>query len=333
MVRVRRITTIDAHTAGQPLRVIVDGLPRARGATMLEKRDWLRKRWDVVRRALVAEPRGHVDMCAAVLTEAVEPGSHGGVLFMHNDGYAVLSGHGVIGVVTVALERGLLTLPPRSEAVVLDTPAGTVTATPTWDGDRVSRVAFLGVPSFVLQPGVTLKVGGRTVTADVAFGGVFHVIADSESVGVAVRPSALAELRALGSELRAAAAAAVRPVHPTSSGLRGVEGAVIIGLPDGPDADLRAVTVLANGLVDRSPNGTATAAVMAVVDAMGVLDGGRRFVHEGLIGTRFVGSLAGRTMVGDRPAILPRIEGEAWITGEHQFLIHADDPLGGGFRL
>lgn len=300
---------------------------------MVEKRDWMRRRWDRIRRALVSEPRGHMDMCAAVLTEPVEPGSHAGVLFMHNDGYAAMSGHGVIGVVTVALERGLLKLAEPAADVVLDTPAGTVTATPTWDGERVSGVSFLNVPSFVSHPGINLKLRSRVVPADIAFGGEFYVIADSESLGVALRPEALAELRTLGSELCRSAQSAVKPVHPENPALGGVHGAVITGLPDGEEADLRAVTVVANGQVDRSPGGTATSAVMAVVDAMGVLADGRRFVHEGLIGTTFVGSLAGRTMVGEQPAIVARIEGDAWITGEHQFLIHEEDPLSGGCTL
>ncbi len=333
MAMIRRVTTIDAHAAGQPLRLIVDGIPRARGGTMLEKRDWLRKRWDRIRRALLTEPRGHVDMCGAVLTEAVTPGSHAGVLFMDTGGFAAMSGHGVIAVVTIALERGLLHLSdPRAE-VVLDTPAGTITAKATWNDKRVERVSFLNVPSFVLHPGVRLKIGARTIQADIAFGGMFYVIADSETLGVAVQPGALAELRTLGSELRRAAELAVKPVHPKDPAVRGVYGAVITGLPDGDDADLRAVTVLASGQVDRSPGGTATAAVMAVVDAMGMLDDGHRFVHEGLLGTTFTGSLVARTTVGDQPAIVVRVEGEAWITGEHQFVMHEDDPFGSGLTL
>ena len=181
---------------------------------MLEKRDWLRKRWDRIRRALLTEPRGHVDLCGAVLTEAVTPGSHAGVLFMDTGGFSAMSGHGVIAVVTIALERGLLHLSDPSAEVVLDTPAGTIAAKATWNDKRVERVSFLNVPSFVLHPGVSLKIGARTIQADIAFGGMFYVIADSETLGVAVQPGALAELRTLGSELRRAAELAVKPVHP-----------------------------------------------------------------------------------------------------------------------
>lgn len=326
----RRIRTIDAHAAGQPLRLIADGFPRPRGATMAARRDWLRKRWDRLRRALMCEPRGHAGMCGALLTEPAAPGSHAGLIFMDAGGYPAMSGHGVIAAVTMALERGLLRLPDPAADVALDTVAGRVTARPAWDGERVARVSFRNVPAFVLRPGVVVRLGAREARIDVAFGGLFYAIADGESLGVAVRPAALPALRRAGAELRRAAESVVAAVHPREPGLRGIHGAVIVGAPDG-GADLRSLAVLADGRVDRSPSGTGTAAAMAVVDAMGVLEPGRPFVHESLAGTRFTGSLEARTTVGDLPAIVVRVAGEAWVTGEHEFVIHDDDPLGDGF--
>ena len=326
----RRIETIDAHAAGQALRLVVGGFPRPRGRTMAEKRDWLRRRWDKLRRALMCEPRGHAGMCGAVLTEPVTPGAHAGLIFMHAGGYTPMSGHGVIAAVTIALERGLLRLSDPAADIVLDTVAGPVTAQAARAGSRIARVSFRNVPAFVLQPGVTVRLGARQVAVDVAFGGVFYALADGEALGAAVRPAGLPDLRRLGAELRRAVDAAVVPVHPRDPGLRGIHGVIVVGAPDGGAADLRSVTIFADARVDRSPSGTGTAAAMAVVDAMGMLEPGRPFVHESLAGTRFVGRLEDHTTVGDLPAIVVRIAGEASITGEHEFVIDDEDPLADG---
>src|SRR4051812_9482497 len=172
------LKTIDAHAAGEPLRLIVDGFPSPRGKTMLAKREWLAKHADHLRRALMLEPRGHADMYGALLTEPVMPGSHAGVLFMHNAGYSTMCGHGIIAVTTIALERGLIVPGGDGTTLVFDTPAGTVRARATLAGPRVGRVAFTGVPSFVLHGGLALKIGARTIRADVAFGGAFYAIVD-----------------------------------------------------------------------------------------------------------------------------------------------------------
>ena len=143
---------------------------------MSEKRASMRKRCDWLRRALMCEPRGHSDMYGAVLTASVSAEAAAGVLFMHHDGYSTMCGHGIIGVVTIALERRLLSLPDRSAAVVLETPVGTVRAHATWRGDRVERVTFVNVPSFVLHAGVPIHLGSRELPVDVAFGGVFYAL-------------------------------------------------------------------------------------------------------------------------------------------------------------
>src|SRR5437660_1264017 len=178
------LRTIDAHAAGEPLRLIVGGFPSPHGRTMLDKREWLKRHADHLRRALMLEPRGHADMYGALLTEPVMPGSHAGVLFMHNEGYSTMCGHGVIAVTTIALERGLIT--SSSDCIVYDSPAGTIRARALADGGRVAGVSFLNVPSFVLHGGLTLRVGARQIRADIAFGGAFYAIVDSESAGLPI---------------------------------------------------------------------------------------------------------------------------------------------------
>jgi proline racemase len=304
------------------------------------------KKADHLRRALMLEPRGHADMYGAVLTAPVSPGSHAGVLFMHNEGYSTMCGHGVIAVTTIALERGLILPGPaapksaeRTEAggdgatVVYDSPAGTIRARACVSGSRVQSVSFLNVPSFVLYGGLAVKLATRTIRADVAFGGAFYAIVDCESVGLPIDAAHLPELRRAGMEIKHVIEAAHTVAHPLEPGLQGIYGTIFTGPPDDATADLRNVTIFADAEVDRSPCGTGTAAVMAVIDAMGLLADDKPFVHESLIGTCFTGRLAGRTAVGEYQAILPEIEGSAWITGEHTFLIDEGDPLREGFRL
>jgi proline racemase len=341
-----RLKTIDAHAAGEPLRLIVDGFPAPHGKTMLDKREWVRKKADHLRRALMLEPRGHADMYGAVLTEPVSPGAHAGVLFMHNEGYSTMCGHGVIAVTTIALERGLILPGPaapksaeRTEAsgdgttVVFDSPAGTIRARASLSGARVASVAFVNVPSFVLHGGLAVNIGARQIRADVAFGGAFYAIVDCEAVGLPIDAAHLPELRRVGMAIKHAIEAAQTIAHPLDPGLQGIYGTIFTGPPNNPKADLRNVTIFADAEVDRSPCGTGTAAVMAVIDAMGFLGESKPFVHESLIGTLFTGRVAGRTVVGEYQAIVPEIEGSAWITGEHTFLVDDDDPLRDGFRL
>jgi proline racemase len=353
-----RLKTIDAHAAGEPLRLIVDGFPSPRGRTMLEKREWVRRHADHLRRALMLEPRGHADMYGAILTEPVLPGSHAGVLFMHNEGYSTMCGHGVIAVTTMALERGLLMPGGDGSSVVYDSPAGTVRAKAKFraggaggagrageagragraggedeDRIRVDAVSFVNVPSFVLHGGLTVKLTTRQIRADVAFGGAFYAIVDSEAVGLPIDAEHLPELRRVGMEIKHAIEAARTIEHPLEPGLAGIYGTIFTGPPSDEGADLRNVTIFADAEVDRSPCGTGTCAVMAVVDAMGLLSDDRPFVHESLIRTRFMGRVASRTVVGEHQAIVPEIEGSAWITGEHTFLVDEDDPLKEGFRI
>jgi trans-L-3-hydroxyproline dehydratase len=335
---IHSIRTIDAHAAGEPLRLIIDGFPAPAGRTMLDKRAWVKRHADHLRKALMWEPRGHLDMYGALLTEPVTESADAGVLFMHNEGLSTMCGHGIIAVVTIALERGLL-LPRHPEDVVLDAPAGPITARATRAANRppgsprVERVAFVNVPSFVAEAGLPIRVGTREVRVDVAFGGAFYAVVDGEAVGLPIDAAHLQDLRRVGMAIKHAVESARTVVHPEEPGLQGIYGTIFTGPARHPDADLRNVTIFADAEVDRSPCGTGTCAVMAVLDAMGLLRGDRPFVHESVIGTLFRGRVVGRHLVGETPAIRPELEGSAWITGEHTFLIDETDPLKEGFRI
>jgi proline racemase len=338
------IRTIDAHAGGGPVRLIVDGFPSPRGRTMIARRHWLAREADPLRRALMLEPRGHRDMCGALFTEPVAPGSHAGILFLHTAGYPALSGHGIIGAVTVALERRLIMPGADADALVFDTAAGTVRATARFadpdargahDGrpEKVERVTLTGVPSFVLHAGLPVTLGRRTFRADVAYGGAFYAIVDSEAVGLPIDAAHLPELRRAGVAIRHAIEAAHTIVHPLDADIYGIDGTIFTAPPSDDRAALKNVTIFAGGQAERSPGGTATGAVMAVVDAMGLIETGTPFVHESLISSRFTGRIAGRTSVGEYEAVIPEIEGAAWITGEHTFVIDRDDPWKEGFLV
>lgn len=337
-----KFRTIDAHTAGEPLRLIVDGWPAPRGKTILERRAWAKEHQDRLRRALMFEPRGHLDMYGALLTEPERADSHAGVLFMHNEGFSTMCGHGIIAVVTIAIERGLIFPgsrdPGSQDAIVLDAPAGQIRARArvdrsSTDGPRVRDVSFINVPSFVLASGLPVKLGTRTVPVDVAFGGAFYAIVDSEAAGIPVRPDRLTDLRQMGMAIKHAVESTITVQHPLEPGLKGIYGTIFTGPPTIEGADLRNVTIFAEAEVDRSPCGTGTCAVLAVLDAMGIVQADKPFVHESIIGSTFAARVESRASVGDLPAIVPELTGSAWITGDHTFIVQGDDELGTGFRL
>jgi len=339
---IHRIKTIDAHAAGEPLRLVIEGFPSPDGRTMLEKRAWAQKRLDHLRKGLILEPRGHTDMYGALLTEPVSRDAQAGVLFMHNEGWSTMCGHGIIAVTTIAIERGLIWSNAAAKGqttmgIRYDTPAGLVEARAHLahhgESVRVESVAFRNVPSFVFEPSLLVPVGGRKIPVDIAFGGAFYAIVDAEAAGVPIDAAHLPELRTLGMVIAREVEKLRRVVHPGDAGLEGIYGTIFTAPAQLPEAHLRNVTIFADAEVDRSPCGTGTAAVMAVLNDMGLLLDDVPFVHESIVGTTFKGRVIERVEVGERMAIVPEIEGSAWITGEHTFLIDGDDPLKAGFRL
>jgi proline racemase len=356
------LKTIDAHVEGEPLRLVTEGLPRPSGATMAQKTSWMKRRADHLRRALVLEPRGHRDMCAAFLTEPVSVGADAGLIFMQNDGYAPISGHAIIAVATIVLERGLFfaaapadvrptplapSLRPIADPtsgderlerrLVFDTVAGTVHVRGRVEGrgdrQRVASVAFANVPSFVLSGGHAVRVGSRTLRVDIAFGGVFYAIADTEATGIPLTGERLPELRRLGVEIRESINSAGGITHPVDANLSDVAGVIFTGPAQNPEAHLRNITIFGDGAADRSPCATGTTAVMSVLDAMGLLQDDQPFVHESVLGTLHRGRVVRRTEVGTLAALVAEVEGVAWITGEHAFHVDENDPFNEGFTI
>jgi proline racemase len=331
----RTMTTIDAHAAGEPLRIVTAGLPPLPGATILERRQVMLAHHDDLRRILMWEPRGHADMYGCILTPPVSPAAAYGVLFMHNEGYSTMCGHGIIALTTALLETGQL---PRIEPVTdvgYDTPAGFILAHAEIAGDRVRRVTFRNVPSFVHTAGLRITVDGRPINVDVVFGGAFYALVEATTLDadLTVRPERAMELTARGMAVKHAVEAAAEIIHPAEPELHGIYGTIITGPAETAGARQRNVTVFAAGEVDRSPCGTGTAATTAALIARGMLAMGEEWVNESIIGTRFTGRAIEATQVGGYPAIITEVGGRGFITGYHTFVLDPDDEAGPGFLV
>jgi proline racemase len=311
-----RIKTIDAHVAGEAVRLIVSGGPSIPGRSMMEKLNWLRKHAEELRRLLMREPRGHDAMHGAILTEPASPEAHVGVLSMHAAGFPFVSGEGIVGAITIALESTLIE--GVDDEIIVDTPVGLFSARPRAVDGRVSGVAITGVPSFVHSAGVPLRIGGRTIIVDIAFGGQFYAIADSESIGTSIDIANAAALIRMGREISNAIESTAHVQHPLHARLRNIHGTIFTGAPRSA-ADLRSATVLDGEVLRRSPGVAETAALLAVLDAMGLLSEERSFAHEGVLGTMLHGNVQ-RRQPGEPATVIPIIEGSASITGYHEFV-------------
>ncbi|MGH2535072.1 MAG: proline racemase family protein [Thermomicrobiales bacterium] len=325
----RTITTIDAHAGGEPLRIVTSGLPPLPGATMLERRRWMHEHLDVVRRVLLWEPRGHADMYGAVLTPPGSPDADYGVLFLTNEGYSTMCGHGVIALTTALIETGAVS----NAAVTYDSPAGLIRARATMVEDRVTAVAFENVPAFRFAKGIEIHTSRGTTQVDVCFGGAFYALVDAAALGTEVRREQVAELIELGMEVKRAVEAATEVRHPVEPELHGIYGTIISERPHLAGSHGRNVTIFAQSEVDRSPCGTGTSAKLAKLYADSQIGIREPYVHESMIDTTFTGTVLGETEVGGLPAVVTEISGRGFLTGFHTFVVDPDDPTRNGFLV
>jgi len=329
-----RIKTIDAHTEGEPLRVITDGFPDLLGKTVLDRRRYAKEKLDHLRTALMWEPRGHADMYGCIITQPVTPDADMGILFLHNEGFSTMCGHGIIGVATVALETGMLPATEPETTVKIDTPAGLVVARAQISHQRVRSVYFENVPSFVLALDETVSVPGLgKVRYDLAFGGAFYAYVEAKEVGLDCTPDQYRALIEKGMAIKRAVMASRPIIHPFEEDLSFLYGTIFIAPPLSEGADSRNVCIFAEGEVDRSPTGTGVSGRLALMYARDEIGLNEKTVIESIIGSRFSGWISGTTTFGSYAAVIPQVEGSAYITGRHEFLIDPEDPLRDGFIL
>lgn len=328
------ITTIDAHTAGEPFRVITGGLPDLPGDTILARRRYARDHLDHLRTALMWEPRGHADMYGCIVTPPVSEGADFGVLFTHNEGYSSMCGHGIIGIATVMVETGSVAVREPETVLRIDTPAGPVTARVAVAGGRAGRVRFENVPSFALALDQRVAVPGHgTVRYDLAFGGAFYAFVQAADLGLRCVPGDFAALVAAGRAIKQAVMADRSIPHPFEEDLSFLYGTIFIDPPRAPGRHSRNVCIFADGELDRSPTGTGVSARLAIHHARGEIGIDQPITIESILGTCFEARVVSAATFGPHAAVIPEVAGTAHITGCHTFLIDPADPLQTGFVL
>jgi proline racemase len=327
------IETIEMHTGGEPVRIVVSGYPDLRGATLLEKRRDARERLDSLRRRLMHEPRGHYDMYGALPLPADHPDAAFAVLFLHNEGYSTMCGHATIALGRWAVDSGRVPATEPETRFVLQCPCGPVAVTVEVKDGQSGRVRFESVPAFAAALDVTLDVAGfGTVTFDIGYGGAFYAVLPAARLGLDMAAS---PLRALvdGADAVTKAARAVVLEHPDSPDLAFLYGTILTDGGDGLAAPSVNVCVFAEREVDRSPTGSGVTARLALAHARGEAAVGDGRVFESLTGTRFEGRVTRSLSLAGRPAVTVEVAGRAYYTGTACFTAEADDPLRDGFLL
>lgn len=324
---------VDAHTCGNPVRVVAGGGPNLVGANMSEKRQHFLKEYDWIRTGLMFEPRGHDMMSGSILFPPTDPANDVGVLFIETSGCLPMCGHGTIGTVTIAVEEGLIT-PKIPGKLRLETPAGLVLVDYLQEGKKVKWVKLTNVKSYLAAENLTIESKDLgELTFDVAYGGNFYAIVDPQKNFAGVHKNTAGDLIRWSQELRNKINDQYDFVHPENDTICGLSHMLWTGDPIDSSSTARNAVFYGDKAIDRSPCGTGTSARMAQWHAKGQLKLGEEFVHESFIGSKFIGRVEEETQIGDRGAIVPSIQGWAQVTGYNNIIIDDDDPYAHGFQV
>jgi len=329
-----KITSIDAHTGGEPLRILTSGFPELPGDSILAKRRYAQENFDHLRTALMCEPRGHADMYGCVLTEPVTADGDFGILFLHNAGFSTMCGHGIIAIVKVGLETGLIQKEGNRPTIKIDTPAGRVTAVAKRENGRVSQVSFRNVPSFVyaLEQRVTVPAVGP-IKYDVAYGGAFYAFVSADELGLGMAEKDFGQLIDVGIRIKKSVMQSLPIKHPFEEDLGFLYGVIFVGAAHDAKHHSRNVCMFADGEIDRSPTGTGISARAALHFAKGEIGINEPFMVESILGSTFTGEVVETLNYGPYAAVIPQITGTAHIVGRNELLIDPEDPLQHGFIL
>jgi 4-hydroxyproline epimerase len=324
---------VDAHTCGNPVRVVMGGGPQLQGASMSERRQHFLKEFDWIRTGLMFEPRGHDMMSGSILYPPTRSDCDIGILFIETSGCLPMCGHGTIGTVTVAVEQGLVR--PKTPGVLrLETPAGLVIAEYEQKGEYVESVRLTNVPGFLHSTGLEAECPGLgTIKVDVAYGGNFYAIVEPQANYRDMADFAAGQLVQMSPVLRRNLNAKYTFQHPENSTIKGLSHILWTGAPKAEGAHARNAVFYGDKAIDRSPCGTGTSARMAQLAAKGKLKVGDAFVHESIIGSLFKGRVKEAAKVANYEAIVPSVEGWARITGYNTIFIDDRDPYKHGFQV
>ncbi len=329
-----KITTIDAHTAGEPLRIITGGYPELEGKTILEKRRFAKENFDDLRKLLMWEPRGHADMYGAIITPPVSENADFGVLFIHNEGYSSMCGHGIIALSKVAIETGMIQIENPETKIRIDTPAGLVTSYARIRNNSVKSVYFHNVPSFVYAMNEIIEVEGiGRVKYHISFGGAFYAFVDADELGISMAGENVNQLIDYGMKIKREVMKIKEIIHPVDSDLSFLYGTIFYGKAHDKKNDSRNVCIFAEGEVDRCPTGTGVSARMALHYKQGIIDLNQPMLIESIIGTVFSGKAHKTLTFENYEAVIPEVEGHAFITGKNEFIFDPEDNIKKGFIL
>lgn len=324
-----KITTIEAHTAGEPLRIITSGYPEVQGETILARRSYAREHLDHLRRMLMLEPRGHADMYGALLMPPATDDGDVGVLFLHNEGYSTMCGHGIIAMVKVGLEHGLFKADESD--IKIDTPAGRIRACAHRHEGVITDVSFINVPSFVFADVAVEVPELGSVRCTIAYGGAFYAYVDADALGLTLDTAHCQELIRHGMAIKRAVMRDCVLKHPSGDeDLNFLYGTIFVAKQAG--AHSRNVCIFADGEVDRSPTGTGVSGRAAIHHARGQL--GDEWIRiESILGTSFDVRVVESVDLGGIQAVVPEVRGRAHVTGKAEFWMDPDDPLRDGFVI
>ncbi len=328
------IQTIDSHTEGEPLRIILSGYPALKGKTLLEKRTNARRLHDELRKALIWEPRGHRDMYGAIVVEPDTPDADFGVIFIHNEGYSTGCGHAVIALTKVFVETGLISMNEPETEVKMDVPSGFIKSYAKVKNGQVTGVRFENVPSFVQSLDTEIDVPGiGKINYDLAFGGAFYAFVDVAQLGLNCTSKYQNQLIETGIKIKHAVMDSVKMVHPLEPDMNFLYGTIFTGVSKNPNHHSRNVCIFAEGEVDRSPTGTGVSARAAILHAKDEIKTGESIIIESIIDSTFSVKVVETTTFGNYDAVIPEVSGNAYITGKNTFWINPEDPLKDGFIL
>lgn len=300
---------------------------------MSEKRLHFMREYDWIRQGLMFEPRGHDMMSGSILYEPSDPANDAAVLFIETSGCLPMCGHGTIGTVTVAIEQGLIT-PKVPGTLRLEVPAGLIVADYTQVGDKVKSVKITNIKSYLAAENISVECPDLgTLTVDVAYGGNFYAIVDVQPNFPGLQHFKAEQLIAWARTLRERLNASHTFVHPENSSINGLSHILWTGEPLDENSTARNAVFYGDKAIDRSPCGTGTSARMAQWHAQGKLRLGQEFIHESIIGSKFIGRIEQETELGGQPAIIPSVEGWAIIHGYNHLILDDDDPYVHGFQV
>lgn len=325
---------IDAHTCGNPVRVVAEGGPDLKGANMTEKRQHFLREFDWIRKGLMFEPRGHDMMSGSILYPPHDPQNDVGVLFIETSGCLPMCGHGTIGTVTIAIEEGLVK--PKTPGILnLEVPAGLVRIEYRQEGGKVKSVKIRNVKAYLAAEGILAECPDLgELTIDVSYGGNFYAIVDVQKNFPGLEDFTPGQLISWSRTLRANINARYSFVHPENPTINGCSHILWTGQVMDPKSSARNAVFYGDKAIDRSPCGTGTSARMAQWFAKGKLRKGDEFIHESIIGSKFIGRIEEETQLAGRPAIVPSVEGWARIYGHNTITIDPDDdPYAYGFQV